>query len=345
MYNDGWIASTPPPNPPWTMGTGQLPDVVNGYQWELYNLTEDFSQNNNLADKNPDKLKEMQALFLAEAAKYNVFPLDNRAFTRLTTPRPSTVAGKTVFTYTGENVGIPVGNAPSILDRDYTVTADVTIPEGGAEGMIVTMGGRFGGYGLYLSKSFNWWLYEGLLKAAGWGLFVVGLLLTLLGRNRKWSSGKRRVGHVTLAGASLLLLAVFATGLFGIGKGRPVFVYNLLDLKRFVWQGSAISPGKHAIVFDFKYDGPGPGKGGTGVLSVDGKELARKTIPHTVPLTMTFFETFDVGVDTRTPVDESYELPFRFTGTLNKLTIKPGPSQLSEPKQAVAAEAITKAKD
>jgi len=211
--------------------------------------------------------------------------------------------------------------------------------------MIVTMGGRFGGYGLYLSKSFNWWLYEGLLKAAGWGLFVVGLLLTLLGRYRKWSSGKRRVGHVTLAGASLLLLAVFATGLFGIGKGRPEFVYNLLDLKRFVWQGSAISPGKHAIVFDFKYDGPGPGKGGTGVLSVDGKELARKTIPHSVPLTMTFFETFDVGVDTRTPVDESYELPFRFTGTLNKLTIKPGPSQLSEPKQAVAAEAITKAKD
>ena len=66
------------------------------------------------------------------------------------TPRPSTTAGRTVFTYSGENAGIPVANAPSILDKDYTITAEVTIPEGGAEGMIVTLGGRFGGYGLYL---------------------------------------------------------------------------------------------------------------------------------------------------------------------------------------------------
>ena len=102
--------------------------------------------------KNPDKLKEMQALFLTEAAKYKVFPLDNTAFSRLLTPRPSAVAGRTVFTYTGENAGIPVGNAPDILDKDYTITAEVTIPEGGAEGMIVTLGGRFGGYGLYLLK-------------------------------------------------------------------------------------------------------------------------------------------------------------------------------------------------
>ena len=94
----------------------------------------------------------MQALFLTEAAKYNVFPLDNSGFTRLLTPRPSAVAGQTVFTYTGENAGIPVGNAPSILDKDYTITAEVTIPKGGAEGMIVTLGGRFGGYGLYLLK-------------------------------------------------------------------------------------------------------------------------------------------------------------------------------------------------
>ena len=100
----------------------------------------------------PDKLKEMQALFLTEAAKYQVLPLDNSGFARLMTPRPSAVAGRTVFTYTGENSGIPVGNAPSILDRDYTITADVTIPTGGAEGMIVTLGGRFGGYGLYLLK-------------------------------------------------------------------------------------------------------------------------------------------------------------------------------------------------
>jgi len=91
----------------------------------------------------PDKLKEMQALFTTEAAKYQVLPLDNSAFIRALAPRPSAVAGRTVFTYTGENVGIPVGNAPSILDKDFTITAELTIPEGGGSGMIVTMGGAF----------------------------------------------------------------------------------------------------------------------------------------------------------------------------------------------------------
>ncbi len=84
----------------WELGTGKLPDLATGYQWELYHITEDYSQYNDLAAKMPDKLKEMQALFATEAAKYNVFPLDNRAFARLLTPRPSAVAGRTVFTYT-----------------------------------------------------------------------------------------------------------------------------------------------------------------------------------------------------------------------------------------------------
>ena len=291
IYHDGWIASTSPPSPPWELGTGKLPDLTTGYRWELYNIAEDFSQNNNLAAKMPDKLKQMQALFLKEASRYNVFPLDNSGFTRLLTPRPSAVAGRTVFTYSGENVGIPVGNAPSILDRDYTITAEVTIPEGGAEGMIVTLGGRFGGYGLFLQK------------------------------------------------------------------GKPVFVYNLLDLKRYRWEGGvgakfgedvfgrALKPGKHTLVFDFHYDGPGPGKGGTGVFTVDGKELARKSIPHTIPLLMSIDETFDIGIDTRTGVDDSYELPFRFTGTIDKLTIKLGESQMTAEERHAAAEAIKKATD
>src|SRR5204862_3864266 len=114
IYHDGWIASTTPFAPPWDLATGKLPSVIDGYKWELYNLDEDFSQYNNLADKMPDKLKEMQALFLTEAAKYQVLPLDNTAFSRLQTPRPSAVAGKTVFTYTGENAGIPLGKAPDI---------------------------------------------------------------------------------------------------------------------------------------------------------------------------------------------------------------------------------------
>ena len=105
IYHDGWMANTTPPSPSWELGTGKLADLNTGYQWELYHITEDYSQYNDLAAKMPDKLKEMQALFATEAAKYNVFPLDNTGFARLLTPRPSAVAGRTVFTYTGENVG------------------------------------------------------------------------------------------------------------------------------------------------------------------------------------------------------------------------------------------------
>jgi arylsulfatase A-like enzyme len=287
IYHDGWIASTTPPAAPWLLATGKLTDV-NDYNWELYHLIEDYSQNNDLAQKNPDKLKEMQALFLTEAAKYQVLPLDNTGFSRLLTPRPSAVAGKTVFTYTGPNENIPVGNAPSILDRDYTITADITVPQGGAEGMIVTLGGRFGGYGLYLLK------------------------------------------------------------------GRPVFDYNLLDLKHYHWEGGplghglladALKPGKHTIVFDFKYDGPGPGKGGEGVFKVDGNEIARKKMDHTIPLLMSIDETFDVGSDTRTAVNDDYKLPFRFTGTIDKLTFNLGPEQLTDADKKAIAEKMARAKD
>jgi len=287
IYHDGWIASTPPPAAPWLLATGKLTDV-NDYNWELYHITDDYSQNNDLASKMPDKLKEMQALFLTEAAKYQVLPLDNTGFSRLLTPRPSAVAGRTVFTYTGENTNIPVGNAPSILDKDYTITADVTIPQGGAEGMIVTLGGRFGGYGLYLLK------------------------------------------------------------------GKPVFDYNLLDLTHYRWEGGvlghgltadALKPGKHTIVFDFKYDGPGPGKGGTGVFTVDGKEIASKKIPHTIPLLMSIDETFDVGSDTRTAVNNDYKLPFRFTGTIDKLTFNLGPEQLTDADKKAIVEKMARARD
>src|SRR6266850_900405 len=343
IYNNGWIAATTPPSPPWLMGTGKMPDIVNGYKWELYNITEDYSEYNDLAAKNPDKLHELQALFLKEAAKYQVFPLDNSGFVRLLAPKPSAIAGRTNFTYTGENAGIPVGNAPSILDRDYTITANLTIPDGGAQGVIATMGGRFGGYALLLTHSINWWLKSDSFKTIGLVLLVLGLFLVWRGRNGRW---RKRFGYALLLIATLGLVAVFATDLFGIGRGRPVFVYNFLDLERFRWEGlSSLDAGKHTIVFDFKYDGPGPAKGGTGVLSVDGKEVARKTIAHTIPLLMSIDETFDIGLDTRTPVDFSYEVPFRFTGTIDKLNYRLGPEQLTAEDKRKAAVMLAAAKD
>ena len=117
-------------------------------------------------------------------------------------------------------------------------------------------------------------------------------------------------------------------------KGKPVFVYNFFDLERFRWEGpAALTPGKHTVVFDFKYDGPGFAKGGTGALSVDGKEVARNTIPHTIPFVETIDETFDVGMDTRTGVDDKdYQPPFRFTGKVDKLTVKLVPLTAAEEK-------------
>jgi arylsulfatase A-like enzyme len=119
IYHDGWIAATTPPAAPWLLATGTLTDV-NSYNWELYDTGDDYSESNDLAAKMPDKLKEMQALFLTEAAKYQVLPLDNSGFIRAVAPRPSAVAGKTVFTYTGENVGIPVGRRRN--NRECTIT-------------------------------------------------------------------------------------------------------------------------------------------------------------------------------------------------------------------------------
>ena len=143
------------------------PDVITGYSWELYNVASDPTESEDLAQKMPGKLKEMQDLFYAEAKKHDVLPLDNSSLARWNTPRPSLTVGRTVFTYSGGLLSVPNSGAPSILNKSYTITAVVEIPEGGAEGMIVTQGGRFGGYGLFLRKANLAWV------AARWCSFTI----------------------------------------------------------------------------------------------------------------------------------------------------------------------------
>ena len=222
IYHDGWVASTTPVTIPWELSTKPPPDVITGYNWELYHIAADFTEAENLAAQNPDKLKEMQDLFYAEAKKFDVLPLDNSTLARFLTPRPSPTAGRKTFTYSGEISGVPPACAPNTLGRSYTIKAEVEIPEGGAEGMIVTEGGRFGGYGLFLSK-----------------------------------------------------------GELGIGRGKVVFLYNLLGLKRIAWEGPELKPGKHDILFDFIMEGTGFGKGGKGTLIVDGNIVATKSLENT----------------------------------------------------------------
>src|SRR4029453_11608204 len=136
---------------PWELSTKEPPDVITGYNWELYNINEDPTESNDLAKKLPDKLKQMQDVFYAEAKKHEVLPLDNSTLARFLTKRPSATAGRTVFDYSGELSGVPASCAPDILAKDFTITAEIEVPDGGGEGMIVTQGGRFGGYGLFLS--------------------------------------------------------------------------------------------------------------------------------------------------------------------------------------------------
>jgi arylsulfatase len=260
LYHEGWMATTVPFRAPWNGTAPEPQDVVNDAKWELFDLTKDWTQNNDVAAAHPQKLKDLQDLFWIEAAKYQVLPLDASALTRFVSPRPSIVAGRTEFTYTRPIIGIPLGTAPSTLNKSFSITANVEVSEGGGEGMLATQGGRFGGWGFYLLK------------------------------------------------------------------GKPIFVYNLLDLERpKIAAPQPLSAGKHTVEFHFTYDGPGFGKGGNGVIKVDGKQVASGKLSHTLPFALEASETFDIGSDSGTGVDDTdYASPFPFNGTLAKLTLRLG---------------------
>src|SRR5262249_61500708 len=147
----GWVGGQKG-RPPAGGVLGAVRPEPGGFPWELYDLSKDWTQSEDVAAQNPAKLKELENLFWTEATKYQVLPLDATVATRLVTPRPSLTAGRNVFTWPGELTGTPNGDAPFILDSSYNFKADVEIPEGGAEGMIVTQGGRFGGHRFYPLK-------------------------------------------------------------------------------------------------------------------------------------------------------------------------------------------------
>jgi arylsulfatase len=165
--------------------------------------------------------------------------------------------------------GVPQGDSPSLLNTSYDILAEIDVPEGGAEGIIVTSGGRFAGYGFYILK------------------------------------------------------------------GKPVFDWNLFGMQHVRWESpEPLSPGKHKVEFTFQYDGlgfatlafndiSGIGRSGTGILKVDGKELVTQKMEKTIPIILQFDESFDIGSDTLTGVnDQDYKPPFPLTAKLNKLTIK-----------------------
>jgi len=152
IYHDGWMASTTPLRLPWAKAApGVASPSPDDFQWELYHVAEDFSQASNLAAQNPKKLKELQVVFDREAKKYHVYPLDSSFAERVDVSiRPSLTRGRSTFTYYPGTVRVPEGAAPDVKNKSFTVTAEVEIPTSGADGVLVTQGGRFGGWGLLL---------------------------------------------------------------------------------------------------------------------------------------------------------------------------------------------------
>ncbi|MFC7477725.1 hypothetical protein ACFQS7_25430 [Dankookia sp. GCM10030260] len=204
----------------------------------------------------------LRKLFTIEATRNQVFPLKN-SITAMIAPRPGPAAGRAQFVCTGPSCRTQANAAPGILNRSYRILAEIVVPQSGANGMLVTQGGRFAGWGLYLKE------------------------------------------------------------------GKLVFRMNLLNLERVRWEApDALPPRKHKVVVDFTIDRAGTipfGHGGTGMLLVDDREVARNSMKRSTPFSFAWDKTFDVGHDTGTPVDDKdYQVPFAFTGTLGKLTVDLG---------------------
>ena len=147
IYHDGWVATSTPTTPPW-VSQADTTDPIDGYEWELYNIEEDFSQSENLADSEAEKLRELKRLFYLEAVKYDVLPLDNSKVERLdVSNRPNLTEGRNEFTYYEGMTRIPEGSAPDLKNKSFGISAEIEVPEGGAEGVLVqrALHGRIAG--------------------------------------------------------------------------------------------------------------------------------------------------------------------------------------------------------
>jgi len=282
IYHDGWLARTIH-RAPWEP---QPRTTLQKDVWELYDVRNDFSLTSDLAAKNPKKLKELQALFMKEAEKNHVLPVDDRLFERALAEmagRPDLMTGRTSLTLAEGMTGMMENVFINVKNKSKTITAEVEVPANGGNGAILVQGGRFGGWALYVKD------------------------------------------------------------------GVPAYDYNYLGMKRYsVAAAKPLAPGKATIRFDFAYDGGGLGKGGTGMLFVNGEKVAEGRIEHTQAMIFSADETADVGIDLGTPVIEAIgsEAKSKFTGKIPKVTVEVKPMAApvkAESDQARKAAARKKA--
>jgi len=254
IYKDGWMARTIH-RAAWLQTP---PHSLQQDVWDLYNTNEDFSLSNNVATQNPAKLKELQELFMSEAEKYHVLPIDDRLLERTNAElmgRPTVMGDRTSVTYGEGMKGMGVDIFIDLRNTSYTITSEVEIGEKG-NGVIVCQGGRFGGLSFYMKE------------------------------------------------------------------GKPAFSYNYLGLESTTLMAKkALKPGKYTLVYDFRYDGGGPGKGGTGIISVNGEKVYEGKLSKTQPGIFSVDDLADVGVDDGTHVAD-YGASSKFTGKISKVNIE-----------------------
>lgn len=179
IYHDGWRAVCPWPGPNFTeaatkgrkFGSPITNDVlldIETHDWELYNLDEDFAETRNLAGEHRDRLVEMIGRWWAEAGKYQVLPIDGTALERMNAERPTIARTRDKFVYYPGGSAIPFSAAPKSYNRPWSINAEVEIPAGGAEGVLLAHGGRTGGYTLFIKDQKLHFLYNFLGRDQFW---------------------------------------------------------------------------------------------------------------------------------------------------------------------------------
>ncbi|HEX8055641.1 MAG TPA: arylsulfatase [Novosphingobium sp.] len=260
IYHDGWMLAERVKTDP-RVGAAQ-PDPAQA--WQLYDLTKDFSQTEDIAAAHPDKVAELTALWQAEAGRNKVLPLATSNLAAMlpgARPEPLSEPGRHVFHATADRY--PEGIFPALGNRSWTIDADIDVPAEGGEGVLATQGGRM----------------------SGWALALL--------------------------------------------KGTPTFLYRTSDHDSALFRlaaPQALAPGRHKVTIAFTVDGPGFGKGGHFVLSLDGKAAAEGHIDRTSPFKFAP-EDATIGRDTGSPVSDDYAVPAIFTGRINEVAVELQPVQ------------------
>jgi arylsulfatase len=255
IYEDGWYAAT-------LHKVSWEPKPRSSYaddKWELFNTAEDFSCSNDLSAKEPARLKQMQELFLSEAIKHNVLPLDDRTVMRFNATiagRPDYMGGRTSLVLYPGMVGMKENAFIDVKNKSSVITAELEVPASGASGVLLAQGGAHSGWSLYVKD------------------------------------------------------------------GKPAFAYNFLGSVTTIASSESLPAGPVTVTYDFAYDGGAkPGAGGTGTLSINGKQVGSGKLERTIPF-IYGTETADVGTDLYSAVTEDYAKgDNQFTGTIKKVTV------------------------